>query len=188
MTNMANPNNTNYLKSGLKHRGLKQYRILIGGLPLNTDWVTIQNNAHSTHTYSKEIGALMEVWSVHHKSDGNPSLITPQSYHPGMWNSDTGVYQPKYNAVFGQELEFFSQKSRLIQSGLSTMQTTFVLESIFGGNTMQTVVNGVVIEGAMFYNSNHNYQLTAYMMYNKVIVFGKTSGSIRAEYLVKKLK
>ena len=150
MTNMASPNNANYLELGLKHRGLKQFCILIGGLPLNTDWVTIQNNAHSTHTYSKAISALMEVWSIYHKSDGNPSLSLEIL-------TDTGVYQPTYNPVFGQELESFSQNSRLIQSGMNTMQSMFVLESIFGGSTMQKVVNGVVIEEAIFYNSNHNY-------------------------------
>lgn len=182
LTDMANPNNANYLKSGFEHRGLKQYRILIGGLPLNADWVTVQNDAHTTHTYSEAIGALMEAWSVHHKSDGNPSLITPQSYRPGMWNADTGMYQREYNAVFGQELESFSQKSGLIQSGLNTMQTTFVLELIFGGNTVQTTINGAASEEAVLYNSNHNYQLTAYVMYDKVIAFDENSGSIRAEY------
>ena len=80
----------------------------------------------------------MEVWSIHHKSDGNPWLSLEIL-------TDTGVYQPKYNAVFGQELESFSQNSRLIQSGLNTMQATFVLESIFGGNTIQKVVNGAVL-------------------------------------------
>jgi hypothetical protein len=62
------------------------------------------------------------------------------------------------------------------------MQTTFVLELIFGGNTVQTTINGGVTEEAILYNSNHNYQLTAYVMYDKVIAFDENSGSIRAEY------
>ena len=53
---------------------------------------------------------------------------------------------------------------------------------------MQTVVNGTVTEETILYNSNHNYQLTAHMMYNKVIALDETSGSIHAEYYVKKSK
>jgi hypothetical protein len=31
--------NIDYLRSGFEHRGLLRYLILIGGLPLNADWV-----------------------------------------------------------------------------------------------------------------------------------------------------
>ena len=98
--------------------------------------------------------------------------------------------------MFGQELESFSQKSGIIQSGINTMQTTFVLEMDFGGqgSHTQTVhvspnyvdVNGVVrpavTEDVATYNAANIFEVRAYCMFDKVIAFDETSGSIRSEY------
>ena len=47
----------------------------------------------------------------------------------GCWNRENSV-------IFGQELKSFNQKSGIIQSGVNTMQVTFVLEFNFGGNEL----------------------------------------------------
>ena len=73
----------------------------------------------------------MEAWSVHHKTDGCPSLIQPSNYCPGRFDPYTGFYQTENTAIFGQELESFNQKSGIIKSGVNTMQMTFVLELQF---------------------------------------------------------
>ena len=68
---------------------------------------------------------------MHHKTDSCPSLIQPSNYCPGRFDPYTGFYQSENTAIFGQELESFNQKSGIIQSGVNTMQTTFVLELQF---------------------------------------------------------
>ena len=74
----------------------------------------------------------MEAWSVHHKTDGAPTLITPYNYCPYLFDATTGYWTKENTGIFGQELESFNQKSGIIQSGVNTMQTTFVLELNFG--------------------------------------------------------
>ena len=106
------------------------------------------------------------------------------------------MYQWERNAVFGQELESFSQKSGIIQSGVNTMQTTFVLEMDFGAqgcDTQQVQVspnyvdsNGVVraaaVDDVELYDPAVIFEVRAYCMFDKVIAFDETSGSIRSEY------
>ena len=92
--------------------------------------------------------------------------------------------------MFGQELESFSQKSRVIQSGLNTKQTTFVLEvELAETNTVEHIVqgnvagnNGVNYENQKLWSKSDNYELRAYIMYDKVIAFDQTNGSVRSEY------
>jgi hypothetical protein len=183
-TDQTKRENMNYLRSGFEHRGLLRYRILIGGLPLNADWVEVsKGDSLKFDTYSESIGTLLEAWSVHHKSDGNPTLLTLENYAPARFSdSDYGMYQKEYNAVFGQELESFTQKSGIIQSGINTMQTTFVLELEFGQNTRSINVAPAATENCILYKTGSPYELRAYVMYDKVIAFDETSGSIRAEY------
>jgi hypothetical protein len=183
-TDQTKREDMNYLRSGFEHRGLLRYRILIGGLPLNADWVEVsKGDPYKYDTYSESIGTLLEAWSVHHKSDGNPTLLTLENYAPARFSAeDYGMYQKEYNAVFGQELESFTQKSGIIQSGINTMQTTFVLELEFGQNTRAIRVNPTTEEQCILYKAGSPYELRAYVMYDKVIAFDETSGSIRAEY------
>ena len=89
-------------------------------------------------------------------------------------------------AIFGQELESFNQKSGIIQSGVNTMQTTFVLEMNF--NTALNYVYSCpsfstdVRELMYTYDLGAQYELRAFCMYDKVIAFDENSGSVRAEY------
>ena len=111
------------------------------------------------------------------------------------------MYGTEYNAIFGQELESFSQKSGILQSGCNTMQTTFVLERDFGSvgsnivnypcapaYTTQAPAPGApaavaaVTEAVSTYVLADIFELRAYCMFDKVIAFDETSGSIRSEY------
>ena len=69
------PNNCNYLTSGYEYCGLLWFRGLIGGSPLNVDWVSVQlvNPMNTTYGCSEAVQALMEAWLVHHtcEADGN---------------------------------------------------------------------------------------------------------------------
>ena len=102
-------------------------------------------------------------------------------------------------AVFGQELEIFSQKSGIIQSGLNTMQTVFVLELEFAStnvqvNTLQENPNGgsesvTWVENRVLWKSpagtyanGDTCELRAYIMHEKLIAFNNTNGSVRAKY------
>jgi hypothetical protein len=189
-TDQTKREDMNYLRSGFEHRGLLRYRILIGGLPLNADWVEVSKGDPVKYdTYSEAIGTLMEAWSVHHKSDGNPTLLTLESYAPARFSNaqtDYGMYQKEYNAVFGQELESFTQKSGIIQSGINTMKNDIELELEFGENTrtiaLHSFANGAQTETCMLYNPNDTYELRAFIMYDKVLAFDEASGSVRAEY------
>ena len=59
MTNLSRANDMNYLKTGFQHRCLLSYRIIVGGMPLNADYVIVQNPT-CYNTYSEPIAALME--------------------------------------------------------------------------------------------------------------------------------
>ena len=122
VTPTNNYNNINRLKTGFMHRGLVRYRILIGGFPLNADWVNVKEEGVgiTDQTYGEAVTTLMEAWSVHQKTEGNPTLLK-RNYAPATWGPLYNLYQYERYAVFGQELESFSQKSGI-------MQTTFVLE------------------------------------------------------------
>jgi len=185
MTDQTMRQDMNYLNTQFQHCGLLQYRVVIGGLPLNADWVNVYNKT-GQNTFSESLYALMEAWSVHHKTDGCPSLITPENYCPGRFDPVTGFYQSENTAIFGQELESFNQKSGIIQSGINTMQTTFVLELQFAPAEEQRHVNigadgGEEIETIRLYGDKY-YELRAFCMYDKVIAFDENNGSIRAEY------
>ena len=69
---------------------------------------------------------------------------------------------------------------------LNTIQTTFVLELEFAQQTYFTQMadnptksTNIAIRN---YSINHGYELRAYIMYDKVIAFDETSGSICSEY------
>ena len=66
------------------------------------------------------------------------------------------------------------------------MQTTFMLEINFGGAaiTMKScpVGPGTVTETCYTCDPNVQYELRVFCMYDKVIAFDKSSGSVRAEY------
>ena len=175
----------NYLSTQFQHRGLLQYRVVIGGLPLNADWVNVYNTS-GQNTFSESLYALMEAWSVHHKTSGCPSLITPENYCPGQFDPNTGFYQTENTAIFGQELESFNQKSGIIQSGVNTMQTTFVLELQFTPpeeyRTVEIAVGDQDGNDVLCLYSNNYYELRAFCMYDKVIAFDENNRSIRAEY------
>jgi len=198
ITPTVNYNNMNRLKTGFMHRGLVRYRVLIGGFPLNADWVTVKEEGVgiTDQTYGEAITTLMEAWSVHQKTEGNATLLRRDNYAPLMWGQPYNLYSYERNAVFGQELESFSQKSGIIQSGINTMQTTFVLELDFGGQgsqtqTIQVSPNYYDVQGLFraadeedvdTYNAANIFEVRAYCMFDKVIAFDETSGSIRSEY------
>ena len=85
--------------------------------------------------------------------------------------------------MFGQELESFSQKSGLTESGVNTMQAMFVLECEFTQTVykLHQVSSGPTEQQAL-YNMAHTYELRVCVMYDKVIEFDETSGLIRAMY------
>ena len=173
----------NHLKTGFQHRGLLQYRIVVGGMPLNADYVTVRNPT-SYNTYSEPIAALMEAWSVHHKSTDTPTLLTLDNYCPARFDPTWGYYATENAAIFGQELESFNQKSGIIQSGINTMQTTFVLELNFGASAETRVIEPITAtqETYQTYDNTSYYELRVFCMYDKVIAFDENNGSIRAEY------
>ena len=170
----------------------------IGGFPLNADWVTVKEEGVgiTDQTYGEAVTTLMEAWSVHQKTEGNPTLLKRNNYAPATWGPPYNLYQYERNAVFGQELESFSQKSGIIQSGINTMQTTFVLEMDFGpqGSNIQTIqvspqyldvnlqLRAGLSEDVPLYDANQIFEVRAYCMFDKVIAFDETSGSIRSEY------
>ena len=183
MTNLARTNDMNYLKTGFQHRGLLSYRIVVGGMPLNADFVTVRN-PNSYNTYSEPIAALMEAWSVHHKSTDTPTLLTLDNYCPARFDPTWGYYATENAAIFGQELESFNQKSGIIQSGINTMQTTFVLELNFGASTETRIIEPIagLQEQYKTYDDTAYYELRVFCMYDKVVAFDENNGSIRAEY------
>jgi hypothetical protein len=185
LTNSSTTNDMNYFKTGFEHRGLLQYRVVIGGMPINADFINV-TTPNRFNTYSEPVGALMEAWSVHHKTDGAPTLLTLDNYCPARFDPTKGFWQRKTCAIFGQELESFNQKSSIIQSGVNTMQTTFVLELNFSGAAvvMDTCPTSTlsIKETVLTYDPTAQYELRAFCMYDKVIVFDENSGSVRAEY------
>ena len=185
LTNSSTTNDMNYFKTGFEHRGLLQYRVIIGGMPINADFINV-TTPNRFNTYSESIGALMEAWSVHHKTDGTPTLLTLDNYCPARFDPTKGFWQRETCAIFGQELESFNQKSGIIQSGVNTMQTTFVLELNFSSATvvMETCPKSdlSIKETVLTYDPTAQYELRAFCMYDKVIAFDENSGSVRAEY------
>ena len=116
-------------KSGFKHCGLLNYRVVIVGMPVNVEFVNV-TTLNKYNTYSESIDALMEAWSVHHKTDSASTLLTLNNYCPGCFDSTKGFWQWETCAIFGQELESFNPKSGIIQSGVNTVQTTLFLKWI----------------------------------------------------------
>ena len=57
LTDQSTRQNMNYLSTQFQHRGLLQYRVVIGGLPLNADWVNVYNTS-GQNTFSESLYAL----------------------------------------------------------------------------------------------------------------------------------
>ena len=175
----------NYFKTGFEYHGILQYRVVICGVPLNTDLSMLQL-PNKYNMYSESIIALMEAWSVHQKTEGSPTLLTLDNYCPAHFDPTKGYWQHATCAIFGQELENFNQKSSIIQSGVNNMQTMFVLEincseAAIVMNTC-SALSETVKEIILIHNSDAQYELRAFCMHNQVIAFNENSGSVRTEY------
>ena len=59
MTDQSTRQDMNYLSTQFQHCGLLQYRVVIGGLPLNADWVNVYNPS-GQNMFSESLYALME--------------------------------------------------------------------------------------------------------------------------------
>lgn len=187
-SNVSKKNDLNFLNSGFEHRGLINYRFLIGGVPVNADYVEVKP------PYGEALSALFQAWSVNIKTDGASSLIRYPCYSNYNWESLYNMWTIPMDTIFGQELESFNQKSGLIQSGVNTMQTTFVLECNFDKNDYLSLETGIDIgaidnlgthiltDKKMMWDVDAQYEIRAYCMYDKIIAFDETAGSIRAEY------
>ena len=66
---------------------------------MNADWVTVKEEdvGITDHTYSEAITILMKAWSVHQKTEANPTLLKRNNYAPGMWGSPFYHYQYQRN-------------------------------------------------------------------------------------------
>jgi hypothetical protein len=117
-SNVSNKNNLNFLNTGFEHRGILNYRFLIGGVPVNADYVEVKP------PYGEALSALYQAWGVNIKTDACPGLIKMENYSNYEWGGCHNMWLTPTDVVFGQELESFNQKSGLIQSGINTMQTT----------------------------------------------------------------
>jgi hypothetical protein len=74
------------------------------------------------------------------------------------------------------------------------MQTTFVLECNFDKNDYLSLETGcdvgqidnlgthILTDKKMMWDVDAQYEIRAYCMYDKIIAFDETAGSIRAEY------
>ena len=149
--------------------------------------LSMSQHVTSTTLIQNLSGALMEAWSVHHKTDGTPTLLTLDNNCPARCDPTKGFGNERRVLVFGQELESFNQKSGSIQSGINTMQTTFVLEMNFNDpaiyiNTCPVYTLASVKELVYTQDPAAQYELREFCMYDKVIAFDETSGSARAEY------
>ena len=78
---------------------------------MNADWVTVKEEGVgiTDQTYGEAITTLMEAWSVHQKTEGNPTLLKRSNYAPAMWGPPFYHYQYERNAVC------------IIQSSINTM-------------------------------------------------------------------
>ena len=120
------------------------------------------------------------------QKDGSPTLLTLDNYCPAQFDPTNGYWQRETCAIFRQEQQSFNEKSRIIQSGVNTMQTTFVLELNF--SEAAVVMNtcpyssDVIKETVLTYDPTAQYKLRAFCMYDKLIAFDENSGSVRAEY------
>jgi hypothetical protein len=186
-SNVSNKNNLNFLNSGFEHRGLLNYRFLIGGVPVNADYIEVKP------PYGEALSALYQAWGVNIKTDACPGLIKVENYSNYEFGGQHNMWTTPSNVVFGQELESFNQKSGLIQSGINTMQTTFVLECNFDKNSelnLQTCATAPAAGGdpstlsckKQMWHPTAQYEIRAYCMYDKIIAFDETAGSIRSEY------
>ena len=82
-------------KSGFKHCGLLNYSIMIDGMPVNADFIDV-TTPNKYNTYSESISTLMEAWSVHHKTDGLPTLLTLDNYFPAHCDSTKGFCKERH--------------------------------------------------------------------------------------------
>ena len=69
-------------------------------MPVNADVINLTSPIKYS-TYSESIGALMEAWSVHHKTYGTPTLLTLDNYCPARFESTKGYWQRETCAIFG---------------------------------------------------------------------------------------
>lgn len=186
-SNVTNRSSLNFLNTGFEHRGIINYRFLIGGVPVNADYVEVKP------PYGEALSALYQAWGVNIKTDACPGLIKMENYSNYEWGGINAMWETPTDVVFGQELESFNQKSGLIQSGVNTMQTTFVLECNFDKNSelyLQTLAttggaNNLPLTTStkkMMWDPTAQYEIRAYCMYDKIIAFDETAGSIRSEY------
>ena len=76
MANQSTQNKMNCLKTGFEHRGLQNYRVVIGGMPLNADFIN-----HQT------------------PSDMNEMLTMASNYSPNVYWSNNSYTDNNYNTV-----------------------------------------------------------------------------------------
>jgi len=140
------------MKSAWFQNGLSSYQFFIDGRPSPSSAVTVT----PTGCFSESMTELSRAWHVSQKThDGGYLSLIPSDLGATVW--------ARRNLLFGHELESFSNKDNVIESGYNTMNSQVQLRTTYA-------------------STSFNCNLRVYCLYDVFMTINPATGMIRTEF------
>jgi hypothetical protein len=125
-----NAQNINADRTQFIMRKLKNYNFKLNGENI------LSSNARIEFPFSESVTEVMRAWSVGIKDQSQPTMLKLKNYGDNMYVTNNIISQP-CDAVFGIDLESFSSKSNIMDSGINVRNSTIMFEGNFAAATSE---------------------------------------------------
>jgi len=125
ITPNQNAGDINCDRSQFIMRKLKRYNFKLNGENVLSSDVRVQ------FPYSEAVAELLRAWSVGPKDGGFPTMLTLDAYGDDVKQVKKILQQPT-DAIFAVDMESFSSKSSLMDSGVNVRNSSLQFEASFG--------------------------------------------------------
>lgn len=120
-----NAGNINCDRSQFIMRKLRRYNFKLNGENVLSSDVRVQ------FPYSEAVAELLRAWSVGPKDGGFPTMLTLDAYGEDVKQVKKILQQPT-DTIFAVDMESFSSKSSLMDSGVNVRNSSLQFEGTFG--------------------------------------------------------
>ncbi len=125
ITPNLNAGDLNCDRSQFIMRKLKRYNFKLNGENVLSSDVRVE------FPYSEAVAELLRAWSVGPKDGGFPTMLTLDAYGDDVKQVERILQQPT-DAIFAVDMESFSSKSSLMDSGVNVRNSSLQFEATFG--------------------------------------------------------
>jgi len=128
ITSNDNAQNINVDRTQFIMRNLESYNFKLNGENI------LSSNVRVRYPFSESVSELLRAWSVGMKDQTNPTMLHLKNYGDNT-NVESNIIQQPNDAIFAVDLESFSSKTNIMDSGINVRNSTIMFEANFGTPT-----------------------------------------------------